>query len=98
MRVSTIDELGLLLPTNRYAIGASWMKIASARRIDGAWNVSGEYLPIGLDGGVGRRNSTEKGLRVRVRRIVENIVDSADFHDSSEVHDSDVVRYVSNDG
>ena len=93
MGLGVVDEIGLLLTADGDAVGASWMKVASAWGIDGAWNVADEDLTVGFYCWIGRRDGAEEGFCVGVRGVVENVVYGADFDDASEVHDGDTISY-----
>ena len=76
---------------------AACMELAARRRIRGRRNRSLKDDPLHLVIRIGNGDSREKSLRVRMKRIVEDVLRLSVFDEASEVHDADVVRNVLND-
>ena len=76
------------------------MEAARRRWVCRARQVAREQdrLALPLDDGVRNRHRREQGDRVRVERVVVQLVRRRDLDDHPEVHDGDPVRGVPNDG
>jgi len=77
---------------------AACVKPASTRRIYWSWDFSAQNDPLFLSAWIRNRHGAQQRLRVRMLRREANLRACPDFHEFSQVHDTDARGYVFDDG
>src|SRR5258708_29406671 len=87
--LAAVDERGLLLGADRLRFPAPRAEAASGRRIRGARNVTLEHDPLALAAlrRLFDRHRRQKRLRIRMRRLLVDLLPLADLDDLAEIHD-----------
>src|ERR1051326_7902552 len=99
MALPTVDECGLFLGADRLRLPAARPEPATRGRVRRARHVALEHDPLSLSAPrrLLDRHRRQQRLRVRMRRLVVDLVLVADLDDLPEIHDGDAVRDVPDD-
>lgn len=90
--------LGRNVLTNLHCLRTTGVKFTTHRRVGRRRDIPFQDHPVYLYVGVGIGNCREQRVRVRVQRIVENILFAAEFHHRAQIHYPDLVGNILNDG
>src|SRR4051794_19499080 len=96
MALAAIDQCGLFLRADRLRLPAPRAEATARRRVRRRRHVALEHDPL-TPAALSRlldRDRRQERLRVRVRRLLVDLVLRPDLDDLAEVHDRDAIRDV----
>ncbi len=91
-------QLWLSLAALGFTIRTAGMEMAARRRVDGAWDITGENLSVHVLARFGHWYRAQERLGVGVDRGLENVFGRANFDDAAQIHDGYKVGNMFNDG
>ena len=98
MPVSVVLELRFDRFTNFHTLTATGVELTTGRRVNGAGNIPAQNNTVHLHIGVGNGYGGEQRFRVRMHRILENILRRTVLHHTAQIHNPDIIGNMFNDG